>query len=205
LVNNVGVQTSSISASNEFAANVGKQFGAVERTELIRLQGVGVYSVGDIHTRSSSAPGPLQRPIITRGAGNVVIDNYEGITTGLTTRGSGISISLSANQTGANSGILLCSSVQNFSQFNYTLVRTSLSAVRSGTITVNHNSTYSIMEYQDDYMEKPDNTQLAPPPGATGTILTPTVVGANVWLYYTTTNNGIASLTYSTNSLDQIG
>jgi hypothetical protein len=63
----------------------------------------------------------------------------------------------------------------------------------------------SIMEYQDDYMEQPNNTSLAPPPGATGTILTPTVVGANVWLYYTTTNNGIASITYSTDSLDQRG
>jgi hypothetical protein len=99
----------------------------------------------------------------------------------------------------------LCSSIQNFSQFNYTIRRASLSAVRSGTITVNFNSTYSIMEYQDDYMEQPNNTALAPPPGSTGTILTPTVVGANVWLYYTTTNSGVANMTYFTNSLDQTG
>jgi hypothetical protein len=204
LVNNATVQTSSITASNDFAANVGKQFGAVDRTELIRLQGIGVYSVGDIHTRSSAAPGPLQRPIITNGTGNVVIDNYEGITTGLATRGTGRSISLPASQTNANSGILLCSSMQNASRFNYTIVRPSSSAIRAGTITVNYNSTYSIMEYQDDYMEKPDNTSLAPPPGATGTILTPTVVGSNVWLYYTTTSSGFANVTYSTDSLDQL-
>jgi hypothetical protein len=204
LVNNATVQTSSITASNDFAANVGKQFGVVDRTELIRLQGIGVYSVGDIHTRSSAAPGPLQRPIITNGTGNVVIDNYEGITTGLVTRGSGRSISLPASQTNANSGILLCSSVQNASRFNYTIVRPTSSAIRAGTITVNYNSTYSIMEYQDDYMEKPDNTSLAPPPGSTGTILTPTVVGSNVWLYYTTTSSGFANVTYSTDSLDQL-
>lgn len=203
LKNNVGVITNSVTSSNDFGANVGTGWGTGVQSSLIELQGSGVYSAGDIHTRSTAAPGTLQRPIRTVGNGNVIIDPHEGITTGLARRSSGYLLDLAGNQSGANVGVLLCSATQNFSRFNYTIRRASLSAIRSGTITVSYDSAFSLMEYTDEFIERPNNNPLYTPPGSTGVILTPTTVGSNVWLYVTTSNNGTANLVYSIDSIDQ--
>ena len=197
--NNINVLTNSITSANDFGANVGTGWGSGTETSLVELQGKSVYSVGDTHTRSTSAPGPLQRPIRAVGAGNVLVDNQEGITTGLTRRSSGWDGNLAAAATNANSAILIASGLDNMVRFNYTIRRDSASRV--GTITVNFDGTN--IDWTDEFSERPNNAVLYTPPGSTGTILTPTVTGSNVWLHYTTTAGTTAKITYSVDSLTQ--
>jgi hypothetical protein len=197
--NNINVLTNSITSANDFGANVGTGWGTGINSSLIELQGRGVYSVGDTHTRTTAAPGPLQRPIQTAGLGNVLIDNQEGITTGLARRSSGWATTLSSAQTNANSAILIASALDNAVRFNYTIRRDSASRV--GTITVNFDG--SNIDWTDEFSERPNNAVLYTPPGSTGTILTPTVAGSNVWLHYTTTAGSTAKITYSVDSLTQ--
>ncbi len=197
--NNVGVVTNSITVGNDFGANVGTGWGTGTQSQLVVMQGKGVYSVADTHLRDTSAPGTLQRPISTIGAGNVLIDNQEGITTGLARRSSGWATTLSAGQTGANSTVLIASSAHNMAKFNYTIKRDT--ATRVGTITVNFDG--SNIDWTDEFSERPNNAPLYTPPGSTGTILTPTVTGSNVWLHYTTTAGNPVKLTYSVDSLTQ--
>jgi hypothetical protein len=84
-------------------------------------------------------------------------------------------------------------------RFNYTIRRDSASRV--GTITVNFDGTN--IDWTDEFSERPNNAVLYTPPGSTGTILTPTVTGSNVWLHYNTTAGTTAKITYSVDSLTQ--
>lgn len=197
--NNINVLTNSITSSNDFGANVGTGWGTGVQSSLIELQGRGIYSVGDLHTRSNAAPGALQRPIRTIGTGNLLVDHQEGITSGLARRSTGWAATLTAGQSNANSAILIASSLDNLVKFNYTISRSS--ATRVGTITVNFDG--SNIDWTDDFSERPNNAVLYTPPGSTGTVLTPTVTGSNVWLHYTTTAGTTAKLTYSIDSLTQ--
>jgi len=161
---------------------------------VLSFQGSGNHSVGDVFERPDTDNAQYARVYLPARAVSVGFDANTGITLGMLNMSTGRTITLSASQTNANTGIVFANTT-GAATITYWLKRPTASAYRQGTINVIYNG--SNIQYQDEYTEYPNATNYVYP-GPTGvTFKVLSVSGTTANLSYTSTSSGNADFTYS--------
>ena len=203
--NTVSTVSSVISVGNYFGEVGTGRTGIAPTVPVVYFNTSGNDSIGDTFLRTDAQAFGYPRVYHASGSRSVSISANTGIQTGGITRGSGLTVTLAANQaTFGNTGIIIDGTLVSSTVIQYQIRRpgaVSGQATRFGTLTAVYNS--NNVEYTDEYTEAPDSANYAyGTASSTGVLLSVASLGSNKYVVqYKTDSYGAGSMTYSVTSL----